>query len=135
MKLNQIFRKLHKQNKGQNRILGFCIFLSVLLITSFSLMYYGPTVQNFLAEGGDTRKIANLLLGVTAVGCLIFTMYASGLFFRYKSREYGIFLALGESKKALKKVLFGELASITAVAAVLGLLAGCIEYKSDSADE
>lgn len=123
MKLNHIFQKLHKQNKGQNRILGFCIFLSVLLITSFSLMYYGPTVQNFLAEGGDTRKIANLLLGVTAVGCLIFTMYASGLFFRYKSREYGIFLALGESKKTLKNVLFRELASITAVAAGLGLLA------------
>ena len=123
MKLNYIFRKLHKQNKGQNRILGFCIFLSVLLVTSFSLMYYGPTVQNFLAQGGDTRKMANLLLGITAVGCLIFTIYASGLFFRYKSREYGIFLALGESKKTLKKVLFGELASITAIAAVLGLLA------------
>ena len=123
MKHNQIFQKLHKQNKGQNRILGFCIFLSVLLITSFSLMYYGPTVQNFLAEGGDTRKIANLLLGVTAVGCLIFTMYASGLFFRYKSREYGIFLALGESKKTLKRVLFRELASITTVAAAIGLLA------------
>lgn len=123
MKLNHIFRKLHKQNRGQNRILGFCIFLSVLLITSFSLMYYGPTVQNFLAQGGDTRKMANLLLGITAIGCLIFTIYASGLFFRYKSREYGIFLALGESKKTLKKVLFGELASITVVAAVLGLLA------------
>ena len=123
MKHNHFFRKLHKQNKGQNRILGFCIFLSVLLITSFSLMYYGPTVQNFLAQGGDTRKMANLLLGITAVGCLIFTMYASGLFFRYKSREYGIFLALGESKKTLKKVLFGELASITAMATALGLLA------------
>lgn len=123
MKINYIFQKLHKQNKGQNRILGFCIFLSVFLITSFSLMYYGPTVQNFLAEGGDTRKIANLLLGITAVGCLIFTMYASGLFFRYKSREYGIFLALGESKKTLKRALFRELASITAVPAVLGLLA------------
>lgn len=123
MKLDHIFRKLHKQNKGQNRILGFCIFLSVLLITSFSLMYYSPTVQDFLAQGGDTRKMANFLLGITVVGCLIFTMYASRLFFRGKSCEYGIFLALGESKKTLKKVLFRELASITAAPAVLGLLA------------
>ena len=48
-------------------MLGFCISLSVLLITAFALMYLGPTVQNFLPDGGDTRKLATLLLAVTAV--------------------------------------------------------------------
>ena len=101
MTRNKIFAKLRRKNKGQYGILAFCIFLSVLLLTAFALMYFGPTVQEFLPEGGDTRKLAILLLGATAVGCAIFTLYASILFFRYKSREYGIFLALGEQKKTL----------------------------------
>ena len=62
MTLHNIFSKLRKQNKGQYLMLGFCISLSVLLITAFALMYLGPTVQNFLPDGGDTRKLATLLL-------------------------------------------------------------------------
>ncbi len=122
MTLHSIFSKLRKQNKGQYLILGFCISLSVLLITSFALMYLGPTIQEFLPEGGDTRKLATLLLGVTAVGCTIFTLYASSLFFRYKSREFGILLALGSPKKALKPLLFSELALVTCISTVIGLI-------------
>ena len=79
-------------------MLAFCIFLSVLLIGAFAMMYFGPTVQDFLPEGGDTRKMAGLLMGATAVGCAIFTLYASMLFFRYKSREYGIFPGAGREE-------------------------------------
>lgn len=122
MTLHNIFSKLRKQNKGQYLMLGFCISLSVLLITAFALMYLGPTVQNFLPDGGDTRKLATLLLAVTAVGCTIFTLYASSLFFRYKSREYGILLALGTPKKALKPMLLSELALVTFIGAVIGLI-------------
>lgn len=123
MTMNRFFQKLRKKNKGQYRMLGFCIFLSVFLVTAFSLMYFGPTVQNFLPEGGDTRKMANLLITVTMAGCTIFTLYASNLFFRYKSREYGIFLALGEPKKDLITVLFKELSVLTVITAALGLIA------------
>lgn len=122
MTLHSIFSKLRKQNEGQYLILGFCISLSVLLITSYALMYLGPTVQDFLPQGGDTRKLASLLLAVTAVGCTIFTLYASSLFFRYKSREYGILLALGSPKKALRPLLFSELAFVTGFSALIGLI-------------
>ena len=120
--MNKIYKKLRKNTKGQYYLLSFCVFLSVLLVTSFSLMYFGPTVQEFLPEGGDTRKMANLLLGVTAVGCFVFTVYASGLFFRFKAREYGILMALGTEKRQLKKLLFKELSVVTALASLLGLL-------------
>lgn len=122
MTVYNVFHRLRKNNKGQYLLLGFCTFLSVLLITSFALMYFGPTVQEFLPEGGDTRKMASLLLAVTAAGCFIFTLYASSLFFRYKSREYGILMALGLGKKALGRLLFLELSALTAVACVLGLI-------------
>lgn len=120
--MNRIYKKLRKNTKGQYYLLSFCVFLSVLLVTSFCLMYFGPTVQTFLPEGGDTRKIASLLLGVTAVGCFVFTVYASGLFFRFKAREYGILMALGTEKRQLKRLLFKELSVVTALASFLGLL-------------
>ena len=90
MTISKIYTKLRKGSRGQYLLLAFCTFLSVLLISSFALMYFGPTVQNFLPEGGDTRKMASLLLLTTACGCFLFTVYASSLFFRNKSREYGI---------------------------------------------
>lgn len=86
-------------------------------------MYLGPTVQEFLPEGGDTRKMANLLLAVTVVGCIVFTLYASTLFFRHKSREFGIFLALGEPKSTLAKVLFTELFALAFKNAIWGIIA------------
>ena len=120
--MNKIYKKLRKNTKGQYYLLSFCVFLSVLLVTSFSLMYFGPTVQEFLPEGGDTRKMASLLFGITAVGCFVFTVYAAGLFFRFKAREYGILLALGTEKRQLKKLLFQELSVVTAGASLAGLL-------------
>ena len=45
--MNKIYKKLRKNTKGQYYLLSFCVFLSVLLVTSFSLMYFGPTVRNF----------------------------------------------------------------------------------------
>ena len=63
MTMNKVYQKLRKNSKGQYALLSFCIFLSVVLITSFALMYFGPTVQEFLPQGGDTRKIASLLFG------------------------------------------------------------------------
>lgn len=120
--MNKIYKKLRKNTKGQYYLLSFCVFLSVLLVTSFSLMYFGPTVQAFLPEGGDTRKMASLLLGVTAVGCFVFTVYASGLFFCFKAREYGILMALGTEKRQLKGLLFKELSVVTALSSFLGLL-------------
>lgn len=122
MTLNKIFSKLRKQNKGQYIMLGFCITLSVLLVTAFALIYLGPTVQTILPQGGDTRKMATLLLFVTIAGCIIFTVYASGLFFRFKSREYGVLLALGTPKKALKPLLFRELAFLTGTCSIVGLI-------------
>ena len=122
MTISKIYTKLRKGSRGQYLLLAFCTFLSVLLISSFALMYFGPTVQNFLPEGGDTRKMASLLLLTTACGCFLFTVYASSLFFRNKSREYGILMALGMQKKTLRALLFRELSLITASASFLGLL-------------
>lgn len=120
--INQITAKLRKNNQGQYRLLGLCISMSLLLVTSFTIMFFSPSVQDFLPPGGDTRKLMWLMLAVVSVGCLIFTLYASSLFFRNKSWEFGIMLALGQEKKALARQLAGDLAAVVGKYVLSGIL-------------
>lgn len=122
MTMNKIIAKLRKNNKEKYRILGVCILLSILLVTAFTMMYFSSSVQEMLPPGGDTRKLAGLLLGVTVIGCIIFTVYGANLFYKYKSREFGVMLALGEQKKRLAGWLAAELSAIIIKYTVLGLI-------------
>ncbi len=122
MTMHKITAKLRRQNKDQYRLLGICIFLSVLLVASFALMFFSPSIQEFLPPGGDTRKLMWLMLGVVAIGCLLFTLYGSGLFFRGKSREFGVMLALGAQKKELARQLAAELAAVVGKYILAGML-------------
>ena len=112
MTMSKITAKLRKKNRDQYLLLGICIFLSVILVTSFTMMYFSPSIQELLPPGGDTRKLMKLMMGVVMIGCLIFTLYGSSLFFRKKSREFGVMLALGEERGALAGQLVKELAAV-----------------------
>lgn len=122
MTMNKIMGKLSRKNKNQYTLLGICIFLSVLLVTSFTFMYFSPTVQELLPQGGDTRKLSWLMMGVTFLGCTVFTFYGANLFFRHKSREIGVFLALGEQKRKLGKCLAREVGIVIIRYAVCGIV-------------
>lgn len=121
MTMSKITAKLRRKNQEQYRLLGICIFLSVLLVSSFTQMFFSPSIQESLPPGGDTRKLMWLMLGVICIGCLIFTLYGSSLFFRRKSREFGILLSLGADKKELARQLAGELASVVGKYILFGI--------------
>lgn len=120
--MNNITAKLRRKNIQNYYILLFCTALSVMLVTSFALMYFSPTVQKVLPVGGDSRKQAILIFAIAIAGCVVFTTYASSLFLKYKSREFGIFMALGEKKKSLKLILLKELGIIIPLASLVGLI-------------
>lgn len=119
--MNKITAKLRRQNRVQYRLLGLCIFLSMLLVTSFTLMFFSQSVQECLPPGGDTRKLMWLMLGVVSIGCLLFTLYGGGLFFRNKSRELGVMLALGTERQKLARQLAGELTAVVGKYMLLGM--------------
>lgn len=124
MTMSSITAKLRSKNQDQYRLLGICIFLSVLLVSSFTMMFFSPSIQESLPPGGDTRKLMWLMLGVVSVGCLIFTLYGSSLFFRKKSREFGVMLALGQEKWKLSRQLLKELSAVVGKYIFSGLLLG-----------
>jgi len=122
--LSQIFGELRQKNIRHYALLAGCCFFSVLLITAYVLMMRSPTVLNVLPEGGDSRKQVMMIFVLAVVGCGVFTTYASGLFFRYKSYETGILMALGASKKQIKAQMTKELSLIALGSCALGAITG-----------
>lgn len=122
--IRAVFSALRKNGKGQYKLLSGCLFFGSLLITAFCMMMYSPTVQNTLPQGGDSRKQVMMIFILAVIGCVAFSVYASGLFFRYKSRETGVFLALGLSRKTLGQQLRREVIQLTVVSCGAGLILG-----------
>ncbi len=122
MRMNDIMAKLRKKNKEHYYILLFSLILSTILVASYAVMYYSPTVQNILPAGGDSRKQANMIFAVAVLGCAVFTTYASSLFFKYKSGEFGVFLALGAKKRDLRKALYKEIGLMAVFSSIVGLV-------------
>lgn len=118
------YAKLRHKNRKNYFLLFGCCFFSVLLITAYVTMMRAPTVLDVLPEGGDSRKQVMMVFVLVAIGCAAFTTYASGLFFRSKARDTGVFLALGASRKQLKVLLYRELALVSFVSCGAGTLLG-----------
>ena len=126
MSLTKVWGKLRKKNKEHYRQFYFCVWFAVMLISSYLMMLCSPLVSQTLPVGGDSRKQVYMIFCVAAVGCMIFIVYAAGLFLRYKSREVGVFLALGTEKGKLSRALVLEIGKGVLGISLLGLFTGGI---------
>lgn len=126
MTLGTLWSRLRKKNKGDYRQFQFCMTFSILLISSLMMMICSPLIQNSLPAGGDSGKQAYLICGIAVVGCFIFSAYAARLFLRYKSREIGIFIALGARRKVLAEALSLELGKLIGMCAAAGIALGAV---------
>lgn len=126
MTLHKLWAKIRKHNKGNYRQFTFCLTLSILLISSLMLVVSSPLIQTSFPVGGDSRKQMYMISVLAVVGCTLLVFYAGKMFLRFKSREIGIFLALGTEKTRLSHALFVEVGKLTAVCAVGGIIFGSV---------
>lgn len=133
MTLYDLWAKLKEKNKSDYRQFQFSTAFAVMLISSFLILVCSPLIQNALPDGGDSAKQIWLSFAVSAIGCIIFVLYVTKLFLRFKSSEIGIFLALGTDKHILQRTLSAELAKMTALCSAAGIVIGaalaCIAGK------
>lgn len=124
MNMKTLEQKLQKADKKQAGLYLFCNFISLMLITAYSAMMYSPTVLSILPEGGDSRKQLYAIFILALFGCVIFTIYASSLFFRKKAKQLGILMALGASRRRLSPGVFQEVLILSCSSSLLGILTG-----------
>lgn len=126
MTLFNILGKLRKHNKGNYKQFNFCLFLSVMLVSTLLFFVFSPFVQSRLPIGGDSRKMIYMIFAAAVVGCILFGAYATGLFLRFKSREIGVLMALGTEKNILAKELIKDIEIQVFKNAVMGLGGGML---------
>lgn len=124
MTMNILQQKLQKADRKHAALYLFCNFISLMIISSYSVMIMSPTILNVFPKGGDTRKQMIAIFIMTLVGCVVFTIYSACLFFRKKSRQLGILMALGASRKCLAPGFFKEILKLSCVSSLVGILAG-----------
>lgn len=122
--MTDVFRTLRSYNRKNYRLYVMCTFLSTMLITAFGMMMYAPTVRQVLPEGGDSRKQVMMIFVLAAVGCLVFVIYGGSLFYRMKSKEMGILMAIGTTKKVLAGRLLKEMSFLCLASGAAGSVAG-----------
>ena len=116
-----VYSELRRKNIKQYVLLLGSTAFSVLLITAYLIMMSSKTVLTILPEGGDSRKQVMMIFVLAVIGCIVFINYAIGLFLRYKSRETGIFMALGSPKSQIRSELFKDVGSMIILACIIGL--------------
>lgn len=124
MTMKQLERKLQRADQKQALLYLFCNFVSLLLITAYSAMMFSPTVLLILPQGGDSRKQLTAIFVLALFGCVVFTVYASGLFFRRKAAQLGTLMALGASRARLAPGVFREVLLLSGISSLLGIAAG-----------
>lgn len=117
-------KKLRRADRKHSLLYLFCNFTALMIISAYSALMCSKTIQTVFPDGGDSRKQMYAIFVMTLVGCVVFTIYAAGLFFRHKSRQLGILMAMGASRKCLLPGLFHEVVSLSSFSAAAGIAAG-----------
>lgn len=121
MTLNEISRKLVKNNLKQYGLFFFSVLFSITMTGAYGVLQYSPTVTNVLVDGGSTQTISQAMFFGSMLGIIVFLVYADTLFLKYKSREIGVFLSLGIDRRSVQKIITKEFTVLFQLAALLGL--------------
>ena len=124
--IGDINRELRQYSKQDGKLLFFCICLSQCLMSAYAIIMWSPTVLKILPEGGDSRKQVIAIFACTCIGCIVFVSYAAMLFFKQRSRQTGILMALGITRKNLRHQIFSEIGSSGIKACGLGIISGTV---------
>lgn len=122
MTLNEISRKLMKNEKKQYALYFFSVLFAVTMVGTYGVLQYSPTVTNVLVDGGSTQSISQGMFFGSILGIVVFLIYANSLFLKHKSRETGIFLSLGIDRRSVQKIIIKEFTILFQIAAIGGLL-------------
>lgn len=122
MTLNDISRKLFKNNRKQYSLFFFSIVFSIAMTGAYGVLQFSPTVTNVLVDGGSTQTISQAMFFGSMLGIIVFLVYADSIFLKYKSREIGIFLSLGIDRCSVQRIVVKEYTLLFQIAALLGLI-------------
>ncbi|RDY29313.1 FtsX-like permease family protein [Lachnotalea glycerini] len=122
MNLNSIQRKLMMKDFKNNVLFGLSVAFSIILFGSQGILQFSKTITIILMTGGSTYTITLGMYMISAVGLLCFIIYVNAIHFKMKTRQIGIFMALGVPCKDCSKMFQREFLAVYSISALLGLV-------------
>lgn len=122
MTLNEIAKKLIRQNKGRYLILSLSICFAILMTGAYGVLLFSPAITDVLMTDGSTYLIALGMYGITVLGIVVFLFYANSIFMKFQMGEIGIFLSLGMPPKAVTKMHNKQFDLVFTFSGVIGVV-------------
>ena len=122
MTLNEIAKKLIRQNKGRYLILSLSICFAILMTGAYGVLLFSPAITDVLMTDGSTYLIALGMYGITVLGIVVFLFYANSIFMKFQMGEIGIFLSLGMPPKAVTKMHNKQFDLVFAFSGMIGVV-------------
>ena len=104
MTLNEITRKLIRQNKSRYILFGLSICFSVAMTGAYGVLLFSKVITDVLMTDGSTYLISLGMYGITLIGIIVFLFYANAIYMQLQMGEIGVFLSLGLSPKSVGKM-------------------------------
>lgn len=122
MTLNEIIRKLIRQNKSRYLLFGLSICFAVAMIGAYGVFLFGRSITDVLMTDGSTYIISLGMYGITMIGIVVFLFYANAVYMQFQTEEIGVFLSLGLSPKSVGKIQNRQLDSTFLTGGMAGLI-------------
>ena len=104
MTLNEITRKLVRQNKSRYILFGLSICFAVAMAGAYGVLLFNRVITDVLMTDGSTYLISLGMYGITMIGIVIFLFYANAIYIQLQMREIGVYLSLGLPPKSVGKI-------------------------------
>lgn len=104
MTLNEITRKLIRQNKSRYILFGLSICFAVAMTGAYGVLLFSKVITDVLMTDGSTYLISLGMYGITLIGMIVFLFYANAIYIQLQMGEIGVFLSLGLSPKSVVKI-------------------------------
>ena len=122
MTLNEITRKLIRQNKSRYILFGLSICFAVAMTGAYGVLLFSKVITDVLMTDGSTYLISLGMYGITLIGMIVFLFYANAIYIQLQMGEIGVFLSLGLSPKSVGKIQNRQLDIIFLIGGAAGLV-------------
>lgn len=104
MTLNEITRKLIRQNKSRYILFGLSICFAVAMTGAYGVLLFSRVITDVLMTDGSTYLISLGMYGITMIGIVVFLFYANAIYIQLQMGEIGVLLSLGLPPKSVGRI-------------------------------
>ncbi|MCH5248323.1 MAG: hypothetical protein J1E98_00245 [Lachnospiraceae bacterium] len=122
MTLNEITRKLIRQNKSRYILFGLSICFAVAMTGAYGTLLFSRVITDVLMTDGSTYLISLGMYGITMIGIVVFLFYANAIYIQFQMGEIGVFLSLGLPPKSVGRIQNRQLDITFLIGGAIGLI-------------